>query len=241
MLRTKFDLSENTSIGNNLAFNYRKTDTDTYFNRELYKLLFGIMTNIESHMLMFNIMSNSNKPFYSIDEINILGEYAYTFWKDDTSSFGAGIAYTKNRTFLRHIPLPFFYYTYKNDSIMLNLGMPFIIRWKIFDKLTYKVRYFPIINLETELKYSFYPFFSIGTFFEWKQENYMIAHRVNTDEFLFYEYKTAGLKLSIFLVYANVGYCLSPSHYRGEAFNDKGNKTGFENSIIYSAGLFMFF
>jgi hypothetical protein len=221
------------------SFNYRNTTDSKYFPVDLYQIRYSLSGENEKNWLKFNVNTNSDIPFYSIDTINFGFNGGWTFWQKRNHSLIFGLFYRFISPFLGGLPIPFVYYKYQSKNVYLLF--PFVFRYQINKTNSFLLTYFPVRNIKISYKYSPIRPFVISFEGEIKLYTYYLAHRKNKDELLFYERKIIGIRPSFFIsrkfmLSGFVGYSFNGKYYKGESYDNFLDLEKVNNSIFVKIG-----
>jgi hypothetical protein len=142
-----------------------------------------------------NLGSASDKPFHSINEMTA-GVNAFVrvpAWGNDAWLFS--LSYAANSQLA--IPLPGVAYIWQpSDCFRANLGLPFQIFYRPVDDLTLDFSYMLLTHVHSRATYRLAPRLRLYGGFDWSNEGYFLADRVNVrDRFFYYEMRlTSGVQ-----------------------------------------------
>jgi hypothetical protein len=141
-----------------------------------------------SGMLGINFGSASDKPFHSINEMNVgfMSFLNIPVWNDrDAWRFMLMYSPVGNLTF----PIPGVAYLWNpSDTFRASIGLPFSIMWRPVEDLTINVSYIPILTVNARATYRLVGKVFIYGGFESLQEAYLLADRYNiSDRFMGFE------------------------------------------------------
>jgi hypothetical protein len=219
-------------VGNTLFFTDAiLPDTRRPFPKELWNISLGLMymhkfDNGWSSGLKTTFGSASDRPFHSIDEMNVsfLG-FLQVPAKNERDSWMCSIMYSPvgNLTF----PIPGIAYSWKpSDDLHVNIGLPFSVMWRPVEDLTLTLSYIPITNVNARATYELMNGLNLYGGFEWLNEAYFLAERAEQEErFLAFEKRLiCGIRWDIWTHAAldlNAGYAFD--RYYGEGQNQLSN------------------
>ncbi len=206
-------------------------DSHRPFPNELWNINLGMMylhkfANGWTGGLSTTFGSASDKPFHSINEMNV-GFFGFLQVpaKNDRDSWMFSLMYSPigNLTF----PVPGIAYSWKpSNDLYLNIGIPFSIMWRPFEDLTLNFSYIPITNINARASYRLTDGLNLYGGFEWLNEAYFLADRMEQRErFLAFEKRlVSGIRWDIWRYAAlelNAGYAFD--RYYGEGQNQISN------------------
>lgn len=206
-------------------------DTHRPFPNELWNISLGLMDlhkfdNGWSSGLSATFGSASDKPFHSIDEMNVgLFAFLQVPAKNERDSWMFSLMYSPvgNLTF----PIPGVAYSWKpSDDLHVNIGLPFSVMWQPVEDLTVTFFYVPVTNVNARATYQLMHGLNVYTGFEWLNEAYFLADRVEQKErFLAFEKRLiCGVRWDLWTCAAldlNAGYAFD--RYYGEGQNQISN------------------
>jgi hypothetical protein len=170
--------------------------------------------------------SASDKPFHSIDEMN-MGFFGFLRMpaRNDRDAWIFSIMYSPVGNL--NFPIPGIAYVWKpSDELNMTIGIPFFARWTPVEDLTLTFSYIPVVNLNAQAKYQLLDGWSVFGGFEWLNEAYFLADRIDRRErFLVFEKKLiAGVRWQCTpraVVELNAGYAFD--RYYGQGRNTISN------------------
>ncbi|MCE9531865.1 MAG: DUF6268 family outer membrane beta-barrel protein [Planctomycetes bacterium] len=219
-------------------------DTKRPFPNELWNISAGLMymhkfDNGWSGGLSTTFGSASDKPFHSIDEMNV-GFFGFLKIpaKNERDSWMFSLMYSPvgNLTF----PIPGIAYSWKpSDELHVNIGIPFSAMWKPVEDLTLTFSYIPVTNVNARATYRVMDGLNIYGGFEWLNEAYFLADRADQKErFLAFENRLiCGVRWDIWthaILDLNAGYAFD--RYYGEGQNQISN---LHDRVVIKPGAFL--
>jgi hypothetical protein len=173
-------------------------DSGQPFPDQLWIVNFGLMhlhrfDNGWSAGISGTFGSASDQPFHSLYEMN-LGVFAFlkipVYEQRDAWLFSLMYSPVGNFTF----PLPGIAYSWKpSDDLHMSIGLPFSIRWRLMEDLTFTYFYVPVVNMNARLTYEVNSAWSGYLGFDWLNEAYFLADRTNRqDRFFAFEKRLLG-------------------------------------------------
>ena len=97
-------------------------------------------------------------------------------------------------------PIPGVAYSYApSDDFHMNIGLPFSIMYRPFDRLTLEASYMPIHTIHAKAKYKIADWLSAFAAYDWENDSYALADRVDSNErfFMYDQRLAAGLESKI--------------------------------------------
>jgi len=237
-------LTGDIGLMNTLHGEYRKTEHDELFPQDLYRLRYMFRFDLQPFRFGAGISSSSDELFASNDEIEYMAHAELKVYESVRSSLFIGLLYSSKQIFYRdyYLPFPFFTYIYRDRTLFLSIGIPFMVRWMMAERAFFHFTYFPVYNISSDIGYRFFGLLSTSINMNWRQDKYLLADRENKDEKLFYDRKTVGLKVkpSIgrhFGVFFLCGYQFDGSYYYGEQFSDREKEKRIQSSPVVQFGI----
>jgi len=219
-------------------------DTQRPFPNELWNINAGLMyihkfENGWSGGLKTTIGSASDKPFHSINEMNVsFFGFLQTAASNERDLWRFSLFYSPvgNVTF----PIPGIAYIWKpSDDLNMSIGIPFSVKWVPVEDLTLTFSYIPVTNVSARATYRLMNGLDVYGGFEWLNEAYFLADRaVQQDRFLAFEKQLiGGIRWEIAthaVLDLNAGYAFD--RYYGEGQNLFSN---LQDQVDISPGAFI--
>lgn len=146
-----------------------------------------------SGMLGVNFGSASDKPFESLDVMNVgfLSFLNIPVW-DNRDAWRFALMYSPVGNL--NFPIPGIAYQWNpSDAFQASIGVPFSIMWQPVEDLTINVSYFPLMTVNARATYRVAGKVFVYGGFESLQEAYLLADRENTkDRFMGFEMRLLG-------------------------------------------------
>jgi len=174
--------------------------------------------------------SPSDRPFASMDEIDINATAVLRVPARDRDAWLFFVNYGSNREFLPNIPLPGFGYSYQpSDQLTAVITTGVVsLQYRPVETLTLSASYVAIRTVDVRLTYQVFRPVRLWVGFDWTNERYLRADRANSDDRLFYYEKRIrvgaiiGLARWLF-VDADVGYSFDRFYFEGEGYSDRNH------------------
>jgi hypothetical protein len=172
--------------------------------------------------------SPSDKPFASIDEMDINATAVLRVPTRDRDAWIFFLNYGSNREFLPGIPIPGFGYSYRPSdqfSAVVTTGV-LSLEYRPIETLTLTASYVAVRTVDVRLTYQVFRPIRLWVGFDWTNERYLLAGRSNPDDRLFYYEKRIragaiiGLARQLFID-ADVGYSFDRFYFEGEGYSDR--------------------
>jgi len=214
------------------------------FPSELWNISLGVMymhqfDNGWSSGVSTNFGSASDKPFHSIEEMNV-GFFGFLRVpaRNDRDAWTFSLMYSPvgNLTF----PIPGVSYFWRpTDELDVSIGLPFSINWRPIEGLALTASYIPITNVNARATYQLFQGLSVYSGFEWLNEAYFLADRTEEKErFLAFEKRlVTGVQWDIWTHAAldiNAGYAFDRYYGQGE-----NQISDLEDRVNIRAGAFL--
>jgi len=219
-------------------------DTQRPFPSELSNINLGLMyihkfDNGWSGGLSTTFGSASDKPFHSIEEINV-GFFGFLKVpaKNERDSWTFSIFYSPVGNV--NFPIPGIAYFWKpSDDLQVSIGIPFSVKWKPIEDLTLTFSYIPVVNVNARATYQLTSPLNVYVGFEWLNEAYFLADRADQRaRFLAFEKRLiSGIRWDLTTHAAldfNAGYAFD--RYFGEGRNQFSN---LQDQVDISPGAFV--
>jgi hypothetical protein len=168
-------------------------DSGRPFPNELWNISLGVnyihqFENGWTGSLGLNFGSASDKPFHSIEEVQ-LGALGFVRIpvKNDRDAWMFSVFYSPTSNF--NFPIPGIAYSWNpSPAFSMNIGLPFFLTWKPNEDWTLNLSYIPVTNVNARVTYRVAErIFTYGGF-EWLYEAYFLADREDrNDRFIAFE------------------------------------------------------
>jgi hypothetical protein len=172
-------------------------------------------------MLLAGFGSASDKPFDSIDEVTAtLGGFVTIPAAGGRDRWQLGAIYLYGGPV--NFPLPVVSYTWNpTDRLRVNIGLPMSVNWRPNDEWELNLSYTPLLNINSRLTYTPRPGVQIYAGYEFVNESYLLADRVNQrDRFFGFEQRVvSGIRCQVrelLTIEANGGYAFGRSYGEGD-------------------------
>jgi hypothetical protein len=172
--------------------------------------------------------SPSDKPFASLDEMDINATVVLRVPARDRDAWLFFLNYGSNREFLPGIPIPGFGYSYRPSdqfSAVVTTGV-LSLEYRPIETLTLTASYVAVRTVDVRLTYQVFRPVRLWVGFDWTNERSLLAGRSNPDDRLFYYEKRIragaiiGLARQLFID-ADVGYSFDRFYFEGEGYSDR--------------------
>lgn len=213
----------------------------TLFPEQLWDINVGLMhvrelENGWSLGGMLNLGSASDKPFHSIDEMNLsmLAFLKVPAGERDAWNFALMYAPLGQLAF----PIPGISYSWNpSDQFSMNIGLPFSLRYQPSEVWSYELSYLPVTNVTATVRAQIGPRWSLYGTFQTHSQGYQIANRAD-DEDRLYEFDQrllVGSRMNLGESWAldfSGGYLMNRSYYYGDSFFDDDVGFDVENGAL---------
>jgi hypothetical protein len=186
------------------------------------------------------IGSPSDKPFASIDEMDISATGVLRVPARNRDAWIFFLNYASNREFLPNIPIPGLGYAWEPSdqlSAIITTGLV-SLQYRPLETLTLSATYIAVRTVDVRLTYQVFRPVRLWVGFDWTNERSLLAGRADPDDRLFYYEKRIragaiiGLARQLF-VDVTVGYSFDRFYFEGESYSDRD-----QNRIDVESGPF---
>lgn len=174
---------------------------------------------------MVNLGSASDRPFNSFRDLTVGVGGFLRIPTSERSGWMLGATYSV--TGEAPFPIPIVSYSWQpSDEFGMNIGLPFSIRWRPVEDLLFDLSYTPIRNVHARIGYRLMDGLGVYGGFDWTNEAYLLADRVDDRERLFYYEKTlsTGLRYDLSPTSAvdlSGGYAFDRFYFTGRQWSDQ--------------------
>jgi hypothetical protein len=171
-----------------------------------------------------SVGSASDKPFEGIREMTIGINSFLRVPQGEHNAWLFSLAYSNNSQL--PIPIPGVAYVWMpNDYFHANIGLPFLLMYRPWDDLTLDFSYMLLTNVRARATYRICPALRIYAGYEWQNESYLLADRVNEeDRFFYYDQRLLGGLQYFFNAHASLdlsgGYLFDRFYFEGRSLSD---------------------
>lgn len=181
--------------------------------------------------------SPSDKPFSAPNTLNtaVTGYLVTPGAGNDHWVFA--ILYSPTSDFAYPIPGVAYFYQ-PNDYFEMNIGIPFLMKWRPFEDITITAFYLPVRTLNARISWDTRPGIRTFTAFNWSNESYFLANRENNgDRFFSFEKRlTAGVSFDLpwnLALELSAGYTFDRFYFQGRRYGDR-----YRDRVSVDPGLF---
>ena len=141
---------------------------------------------------MLNIGSVSDRPFNSLREVNIgVGSFV-RIPTSERSGWMIGAMYSATGEL--PFPIPMLAYSWQpNEEFGMNIGLPFSVRWRPVEDWLFDFSYVPIRSVHARATFRIADGLGIYGGFDWTNDSYLLADRLNNKDRLFYYKKSVSI------------------------------------------------
>jgi hypothetical protein len=170
-----------------------------------------------------NVGSASDRPFASLDEMNVGLMAMYRRPSGERNAWMFGLMYSPTSEIQFPIPAVSFNWN-PSDQFQANVGVPFMFRYRPTDRWTFEASYMPIRTIKAGCSYRLTEEMKIVGGYSWSNEVYMLADRAdNSDRFFLYDQRVklgleSGLGRWVTVELAG-GYAFDRYSYSGEQWD----------------------
>jgi hypothetical protein len=186
-----------------------------------------------------SVGSASDKPFHSIDEMTagINAFLRVPQGEHNAWLFSLNYSPTSELPF----PIPGVAYVYQpSEYFRATIGLPFQIMYRPWDDLTLEASYMLLRTVHAKATYRLCDWLRVFAAFDWANESYFLADRVNVnDRFFYYDKRVSGgvkaypakhVELDL-----SAGYTFDRFYFEGAQFSDSDhNRVGVGNGPFVS-------
>jgi hypothetical protein len=222
-------------------------DTRRLFPKELWNITMGVKhmhqyENGWTSMLMFDVGSASDKPFHSAREMSYtMAGFVMIPARNSRDMWMLGAMYSPYGSPSMPFPIPLVSYQWKpSESFNMSIGFPMALTWKPTERLSLKLDYIPLTNINAIATYKLTDDFCLYGGYQYENGQYMLADRINRkDSFVTLEQqllmglrKNFGEHLSLDV---SAGYAFDRHYGVGEG----SNQTELYDQVELEAGAFL--
>jgi hypothetical protein len=171
--------------------------------------------------------SASDKPFHSIEELTAGVNAFLRLPSGEHNAWLFSLSYSPTSEL--PIPIPGVAYVWvPSDRLCTNLGLPFQVVYRPLDDLTLEFSYMLLTTVHARATYCFCRFLQAYGGYDWENESYFLADRLDERErFFSFDMKlSAGLR-AILGPHASLdlssGYVFDRYYFQGRTFNDNNH------------------
>ena len=204
------------------------------FPQDLWNVRFG--ARYDHHFdngwtggLNFGVGTSGDKPFDGTRELaaNLLGFLRLP--QGEHNAWLLTLSYSTNSQVLSGIPIPGVAYFYApSDAFQATIGFPFAsMKYHPSERWRFDFTYALLTTIHTRAIYQLCDRLECYTGFDWYNENYPLAERVEyQDRFYYYEKRlSAGLQWKLYqrvVLDLSSGYCFDRYYFQGHGFELTG-------------------
>jgi hypothetical protein len=174
------------------------------------------------------IGSASDKPFHSIDEMTLGFNGFVRIPSGERNAWLLSLNYSPTNEL--SFPIPGVAYVWNpSDQFMAHIGLPFMVVWRPTDDWTLNFSYMLIRTVHARATYRLASELRAHVSFDWANETYFLADRVNVnDRFFYYDKRlTTGLQYIVSkhaLVDLSGGYVFDRFYFEGAQFSGDSHR-----------------
>ncbi len=174
--------------------------------------------------------SASDELFDSGDEMETRATGFLRIPSADDNAWLLFLHYSNNREYLNNIPLPGAgYYFQPTEYCRAAVGIPFLfLDASPFEELRIEMNYFALRKVHAQVTYEMMKPVSLYTRFDWDNDRFFLADRLDDDDRLFFYEKRIGGGVKIELarnVYLDLsgGFAFDRFFFEGEDYDDRND------------------
>lgn len=134
-----------------------------------------------------NIGSASDRPFGSIEEMNVSAMAMYRRPSGERNAWTFGVMYSPTGEIQFPIPLVSYFWN-PSEKFQANIGLPFMVVYRPDDRWTFEASYMPIHTINAKASYRFADMLKIAGGYTCTNEAYWLYDRTdNSDRFFLYD------------------------------------------------------
>lgn len=135
--------------------------------------------------------SPSDKPYHSMEEVNLSGTYFYKMPRSGANAAFFFLNYANHRGFAQKIPLPLISYFYLSPDRKWSmlLGMPFFVNYRFHPKAWARISLLIPSLVGAEVGTQLNERWALKARGEWTYASFLLAERKKPDEQFYYESK----------------------------------------------------
>lgn len=222
-------------------------DTMQAFPSDLWDIELGLkymheFANGWSSMMSVDIGSPSDKPFHAFRDMSYqLMGFLQIPTKNGRDAWTVGAMYSPSGS--PAFPIPILAYGWKpTEQFHMNIGLPFDMKWRPTDKLSFDVSYIPLTNINAIANYNCSEKLRFYGGYQYFTEQYFLADRIKRQE-LFYAIEQrliVGAKHDVWRnlsIDVNAGYAFDRHYGKGEDQQDLYDRVNLESGAFFAAGL----
>jgi hypothetical protein len=174
-----------------------------------------------------SVGSASDRPFNSINEMTAGINAFLRVPSGDHNAWLFSLSYSSNSEL--PIPIPGVAYVWQvADNLVLNLGLPFMVLYRPTDDLTLECSYMLISTVHARATYRLAKPVRIYAGYDWGNESYLPANRLNDNDRLFYysQRLTGGVKAYLsknVSLDLSGGYVFDRYYFEGHSISDSNH------------------
>jgi hypothetical protein len=171
-------------------------DSRAAYPDNLWNVTLGLMymrTLSEGRMFScgVNIGSASDRPFGSINEMNVSTMAMYRRPSGPRNAWTFGVMYSPTGEIQFPIPMVSYFWN-PSDQFQANLGVPFMATYRPSDRWTFEASYMPIHTINARALYKLSDRLRLVGGYSWSNEAYSLYDRTNdNDRFFLYDQRVS--------------------------------------------------
>jgi hypothetical protein len=177
-----------------------------------------------------SVGSASDRPFAAFKDMTVGASGSLRVPQGERNAWIFSLNYSTNSQVLSNIPIPGVAYFYNpNEWFQATIGFPFAnMTYRATDDLTLQFSYALLTNIHTKAIYRLGPMVRLYGGFDWNNEGYLRADRVNDQDRFQYNYKQVGGGVQVLLsrnadLDFSSGYDFDRFYYEGKGTSSEHN------------------
>jgi hypothetical protein len=174
-----------------------------------------------------SVGSASDKPFHSINEMTAGVNAFLRIPSCEHNAWLFTLSYSANSEL--GFPIPGVAYMWQpTEYFRANIGLPFALMWRPMDDLTLDFSYMLVRTVHARATYRICREIRVYGAFDWSNESYFLADRVNENDRFFYYDKRLSIG-AFFILCRNAtldvsaGYVFDRFYFEGQHYSDSNN------------------
>ena len=219
----------NGGVSNRLInTNATMPDSGNKYPDNLWNVTLGMMymrklANDQMLSCGVNIGSASDRPFGSIDEMNVSAMAMYRRPSGERNAWNFGLMYSPTGEIQFPIPMISYFWN-PSDQFQMSIGLPFKIMYRPDDRWTFEASYMPIHTISAKASYRFCDKLRLVGGYTCTNEAYSLYDRTDNNDrfFLFDQRVSLGLESPIckwVTVDLTAGYAFDRYSYTGQQWD----------------------
>lgn len=174
-----------------------------------------------------SVGSSSDQLFHSTRELEIGANAFLTVPEGEHNAWLFTLMYSPTSELA--FPLPGVAYLWQpSDRLRINVGLPFQLMYRPLDEVTLDFSYMLLRTVHARATYHLAPQLGVFAGYDWSNESYFLAERVDANErFFYYDQRVgAGVQAKVtpnFLLELTGGYAFDRFYFAGSSYSANNN------------------